>query len=73
MSLEGMLIELFYCMLRIVKSILLGVTRVYSIVFSIDVCYFRDDEMLSKSNWVESRLMDDLRLAEVCIFPHLDY
>lgn len=73
MSLEGMFIELFYCMLRIVKSILLGVTRVYSIVFPIAVCYFRDDEMLSKSNWVESRLMDDLRLAEVCIFPHLDY
>lgn len=72
MPLKGMFIELLYCMLRIVNSVLLGVTRMYSIVFTSAVCYFWDDEMLSKPNWVESRLMDDLRLVEVCIFPHLD-
>lgn len=44
----------------------------YSIVFSTVVSYLRYDEMLSKPYWVESRLVNDLRLAEVCIFAHLD-
>ena len=72
MPLKGMLIELFYCMLRIVKSVLLWITRMYSTIFSTVMGYFRYEEMLSKPYWVESRLMDDLRLAEVRILSHLD-
>ena len=71
-SLEGVFIELFYCMLRIVKSVLLGVTRVDSIIIPTVVCYLWDYKMLPKPYWVESRLMDHLRLAEIRIFSHLD-